>query len=149
MKKILLLLLPPILACIVFFIVVVLLSLTDKGKGGLQVTANPRATVFLDGKSIGSTPFCKCDIQNMISVGSHTIRVVPQDPSEQPFEQQLSINKSVITVVDVAFGSNNDTSASIISLDPLEDSNQTQLFATSFPDNAMILLDKNSSGNTP
>jgi hypothetical protein len=75
--------------------------------------------------------------------------LVPQDSSIQPFEQKIPINKSVITVVDVSFGDKNNTSASIISLDPLPDTNTTQIFATSFPDGAKVFLAKNDSGKTP
>lgn len=149
MKKLLLVLLPPILACIVFFSAMYILSKTDKGKGALQVTATPKADVYLDGKLIGSTPFCKCKLPEMMPTGDYTIKLVPKDNNLQPFEQQIPINKSVITVVDVAFGDNNNNSARIISLAPLNDANATQIFATSFPDNTRVLLDKNDSGKTP
>lgn len=149
MKKIFLFILPPIIACIIFFSAMFILSKTDKGKGALQVTATPKADVYLDGKLLGTSPFCKCDLPNMIPVGSHTIRVIPQDKTIQPFEQKIPINKSVITVVDIMFGDKNSTSASIISLDPLSDANATQIFTTSFPDNAKVFLDKNDSGRTP
>lgn len=149
MKKLLFILLPPIFACIVFFSAMFIFAKTDKGKGALQVTATPKADVYLDGKLLGKSPFCRCDLPNMIPVGEHSIRLVSQDTSMQPFEQKIPINKSVITVIDVTFGEKNTTSASIISLDPLPDANMTQIFATSFPDKAKIFLDKNASGNTP
>ncbi|HSW87899.1 MAG TPA: PEGA domain-containing protein [Candidatus Saccharimonadales bacterium] len=156
MKKLVLFLLPPLLACVVFFSAMYILSKTDKGKGALQITSTPKADVYLDGKLIGTTPFCKCKLPEMISTGDYTVKLVPKDlpagrqgSNLQPFEQQIPINKSVITVVDVAFGDNNNNSARIISLAPLTDTNSTQIFATSFPDNAKVLLDKNDSGNTP
>lgn len=149
MKKLLLFLLPPILACIVFFSAMYVLQITDKGKGALQVTATSKADVYLDGKLIGETPFCKCKLPEMIPTGDYTLRMVPKDSNLQAFVQQVSINKSVITVVDVAFGDSNNNSARIISLSPLSDPNATQIFATSFPDGVKVLLDKNDSGNTP
>src|SRR5579883_2138609 len=111
MKKLLLFLLPPVLACIVFFTAIYVLAKTDKGKGALQVTSTPKASVFLNGKLLGQTPFCKCNLPDMIPVGDYTIKIVPQDTNLQPFEQQIPINKSVITVVDVGFGDNNNNSA--------------------------------------
>ncbi|HSW97129.1 MAG TPA: SH3 domain-containing protein [Candidatus Saccharimonadales bacterium] len=149
MKKLLLFLLPPILACVVFFSAMYILAKTDKGKGALQITSTPKADVYLDGKLIGTTPFCKCKLPEMIPTGDYTVKLVPKDNNLEPFAQQIPINKSVITVVDVSFGDNNNNSARIISLAPLTDTNSTQIFATSFPDSAKVLVDKNESGNTP
>ena len=149
MKKLLLFLLPPVLACLVFFSAMFILSKTDRGKGALQVTATPKTNVYLDGKLIGKTPFCKCNLPDLIPTGDYTIRLVPQDSNLQPFEQKIPINKSVITVVDVSFGENSNNSARIISLNPLTDPNATEIFATSFPDHAKVFLDKNNSGETP
>jgi hypothetical protein len=149
MKKVLLFVLPPVLACVVFFSAMFVISNSDKGKGALQVTATPKSDVYLDGKLIGETPFCKCNLPDLIPTGNYTVRLVPENSTIPQFEQQISINKSVISVVDVNFADNNGTSASIISLNPLQDSSATQIFATSFPDNAKIALDKNPSGQTP
>lgn len=151
MKKLILFLLPIFLALIVFFVLIFFLSTTSGGKGALQVTAIPQATVYLNGKLIGKTPLCKCDPQNMLPTGDYIVRLVPLDSSlgNTTFEQKVSINKSVLTVVDRTFGQGATSQGSVISLIPTSNKNTASLFVTSLPENASISLDDSATGVTP
>ncbi len=148
MKKILLFLLPPIFAAITIFTATQIIANQDKGTGGLQVTSTPASTVYLDGKNIGKTPFCKCDLQNMLPTGEHSIKLIP-DGSSDTFEQKITIVKSVITVVDRTFAGSTMSQGSIITLSDLKNITAPQIFVTSFPDHAKVYLDKSLSGETP
>lgn len=151
MKKIILFSVPIILALVVFFTMMFFLSSSSVGKGALQVTALPQASVYLDGKLLGKTPLCKCDAKDMLSTGDYTIRLVPLDPnlSNATFEQKITINKSVLTVVDRTFGLGAASQGSIISLTPNTNKNIASLFVTAFPDGANITLDDSTTGQTP
>lgn len=151
MKKLVLFLLPIFLAFFVFIVFLFFMSTQSSGKGALQVTSIPQSSVYLDGKLIGKTPLCKCDPQSMLPTGDHVIRMVPIDPSlnGSTFEQKISINKAVLTVVDRTFGPGGISQGSVISLSPSENANQPSLFVTSFPTGAAIALDDNASGTTP
>lgn len=150
MKKVLIFLLPIFLAIIVFFIGTYYFSAKDLGTGGLQVTSSPQSQVYLNGKMIGLTPFCKCQGKETIATGDYTIRLVPMGKSlnETPFEQKITINKSVITAVDFNFGSVSKSQGSIISLFQLNNK-QADLFITSFPDGATVTLDSGEAKKTP
>lgn len=148
MKKILLFIFPIILAFIVFLIIQFFVNRTS-GKGALQVTSNPKSTVYLNGKAIGQTPLCKCEVNDMINIGEYTVRLVPVSGSFSPFEEKIKISKSVLTVVDRTFGSGATSDGSVISLSPLDNSKGMELLVISFPDNAQVMVDGNSSGRTP
>ncbi|MCL5438691.1 MAG: PEGA domain-containing protein [Patescibacteria group bacterium] len=148
LKKLLLYLTPLVLASIILVIFIFYIN-NNSGKGALQVTSVPKADVYLNDKLIGQTPLCKCDLSDMISVGDYTVRLVPKEDGFSPFEEKIKITKSILTVVDRTFGKAGNSEGSVISLVPLTDSKKTELMILSFPDNARVLLDNNSVGNTP
>src|SRR5690348_14272611 len=65
-------------------------------KSGLQVTANPQATIFLDGDSLGLTPV----LEEKLKPGSYTLKIVPSDSTLQPWETKITLTGGVLTVVD-------------------------------------------------
>ncbi len=152
MKKVLLFILPIFLALLVFFGFLVFSSRNAIGKGALQVTAIPQSNVYLNNRLIGKTPLCKCDPASMIPTGDYDIRVVPINSvlANEAFEQKISINKAVLTVVDRTFGPGAASTGSVISLLPQEgNSSLAGLFVASFPDGSDISLDDNPNGTTP
>ncbi len=148
MKKIALLVGPVSLA-IIIFAGFLFFSGKSSGKGALQVTANPKSNVFLDGKLIGQTPFSKSDPQDMLPVGVHKIKITPLEGNYLSFEDEISINQSVLTVVDRTFGKSADSEGSIITLTPISDKNKLELLILSIPDKAHVLLDNSKVGDTP
>ncbi len=118
-------------------------------KGYLQVTSLPKSKVYLDGKYVGDTPFCKCDAQNTLSTGDYTIRLVPSDNILSEFQEKINIFPSVLTVVDRKFGPGAENEGYIISLAPLSDKKNIELLVTSFPEKSDIYLDNNMIGSTP
>ncbi|MBP9719566.1 MAG: PEGA domain-containing protein, partial [Candidatus Levybacteria bacterium] len=105
--------------------------------------------VYINGKLIGQTPLCKCEGQDMLAVGEYNIKVDPENPLFTPFEEKITISKSILTVVDRTFGKGVTSEGSIISLTPIEDQKAVQLLLISFPENAQIAVDSSSSGVTP
>ncbi len=148
MRKLLFIAVPLFLALGVFFTFALFLN-QNGGKGALQVTANPRSKVYINGKLIGSTPLCKCENQDMLTVGEYNIKVDPENPLFTPFEEKITISKGILTVVDRTFGKGVTSEGSIISLTPIEDTKAVQLLVISFPENAQVYVDSTVSGATP
>lgn len=149
MKKLMLVIIPILLAIVVFGIFLFVVSRLNVAKGALQVTSLPtKATVYLNDKKIGETPLCECDQQDTIQAGQYTIKVVPKDSSLEPYEEKISINPSVLTVVDRTFGPVGKSSGSILTLTP-NNQKDAQLFVSSFPYGASVSLDSNPEGQTP
>lgn len=137
-----------ILVGIFIFIKVIVVVLAPKGHGGLQVTSNVDAEVFLNNKSVGKTPLCLCDQGETITSGSYNIKIVPHDSSLQPFNTRVLINPNVLTAVDRVFLPGALSSAYIITLERTSE-REPQVFIASVPDGALIAIDGESEGVTP
>lgn len=148
MKKVLFFLIPLLLVIIVLSGVSFYLS-RESGKGALQVTSNPKASVYLNGKLIGQAPLCKCEAADMLAVGDYNIRLVTEDNSLPPFEEKIKISPSVLTVVDRTFGRGASGEGSVISLSKLNNPKSSELLIISFPDNAQTFVNNNASKDTP
>lgn len=148
-KRVVFFVLPSLILAIIIFLAFQFFFLRTSGKGALQVTATPDSTVYLNGKVIGSTPLCKCEGSNMLATGDYTIKLVPKDNNLLPYEEKITINKALLTVVDRKFGSQATSEGSIISLIPLNDKNKTEILVLSLPEGAEVLLDNDPAGITP
>lgn len=141
---------PIIIAILAFSAFSFFLSSSLSGKGALQVTSFPQSNVYLNGKLIGKTPLCKCEGTDMVPSGDYTLKLVPLiGDNLLPYEQKVTITKSILTVVDRTFGIGAGSSGSVISLTPLQGRNTTELFVTSFPSDVAVVIDGNTSGKTP
>ena len=149
MKKILFYLSPVVLALGVFLTIVGFFYSKNPGKGALQITSIPKSKVYLDGKYMGETPFCRCDQNNLLPVKSYDLKLVPEGSNLEQFEYRININPSVLTVVDRTFGGVGKSSGSIITLDKLSNNSPAQLFVSTFPYGANVSLDGNNIGNAP
>jgi hypothetical protein len=148
MKKVFYILAPFVLVVLIFAAVLLFLS-QNKGKGALQVTSVPVANVYVNGKLLGKTPLCQCELKDMLAVGDYTLRLVPISGAFEPFEQKITIAPTVLTVVDQSFAAQGLGSGSVINLTPLADAKDMQLSVDSFPGNAQVYLDDNLMGQTP
>lgn len=148
MKKILFIIIPILLAIAIFVIIFIVVN-KNTGKGALQVTSFPISKVYLDNKLIGQTPFCKCEVNDMIITGTHSLRLVPLQTGLEAFEEKITITPSVLTVVDRTFGPGASSQGSIISLMPISDKKDAQVLIISFPNKSQVFLDSNPSGTSP
>lgn len=148
MKRILFFLTPLLLAIIVLSLIY-FFFLKDSGRGALQVTSEPKSNVFLDGKLIGQTPLCKCEVKDMLRTGDYAFKLVPLEQNFTPFQSKITITKSVLTAVDRSFNNGAGGNGSIITLLPLSNKKDIELLIVSLPNKADIFLDNNKIGQTP
>jgi len=149
MRKIVLFLILLLILTIVFLLAVLIVN-RDSGKGALQVTSKPESQVFLDGKFVGKTPLCLCELSQLIQSGEYSIKLIPLGKKLKTVEQKITIYKGALTVVDKTFDENNSASSgSIITLSPAENERSTELMIISFPGSAQVILDSNIVGQTP
>lgn len=115
-------------------------------KSGLQVTSIPPATVFLDGNSLGLTPVR----EENIKPGEHSIKLVPQDPSLQPYETKVKLTPGVLTAIDRTLAANaNDAHGFTLSFEPLGNKRDVILDVTTVPDKVTVGVDSTPQGFTP
>ena len=148
MKKVFYILAPFVLVILIFAAVLYFLS-QNNSKGALQVTSTPVAKVYANGKLLGQTPLCACELKDMLAVGNYALRLVPTTGGFEPFEQTITIAPKVLTVVDRSFAAQGLGSGSIINLTPLNDPKDMQISVVSFPDSAQVFLDDNPQGQAP
>jgi hypothetical protein len=148
MRKVFYILAPFVIVVLIFAAVLLFLS-QNKGKGALQVTSTPVAKVYINGKLLGQTPLCACELKDMLTVGDYSLRLVPIQAGFEPFEQKITINPKVLTVVDRSFVGLGLSNGSVINLSPLSGAKEMQISVVSFPDSAQVYLDDNLQGQSP
>ncbi len=105
----------------------------------LQVTSTPEASVFLDGKLLGKTPF----YSDQLKAGSYTIKVTVSDAN---YVDKITLSDSTLTVINRDLASNFLAQAGEnLSLIP----GQKGLFVISWPTDADITIDGKYIGKTP
>lgn len=138
----------PILVEVVIFIGIFIFLDKKFSKGALRVTSDPQSKVYLNGKIIGETKLCLCDLKNMLFPKDYTIKLVPKN-NFLPFEEKISINKGTLTWVDRVFSENGKSNGSIVSLSPLKNKKDIEIFVISVPKESSVFLDNNPVGITP
>jgi len=105
----------------------------------LQVTSTPEASVFLDGKHLGKTPF----FSDQLKPGEYLLKITV---SEASFVDKVTLTSNTLTVVNRELN-NNFLAQSGETLWLKVDSKG--LFITSIPQEADITIDGKSFGKTP
>lgn len=120
-------------------------SLPGAKKAGLQVTTSPQAAIFLDGNSLGLSPV----LEEKLSSGDHTLKIVPSDSSLQPWETKITLASGVLTVIDRKISLLPDQSHGYTLSFEKVSAKDSQLAITTLPDSATIVVDGNPQGFTP
>ena len=105
----------------------------------LQVTSTPEASVFLDGKHIGKTPF----FTDQLNAKEYTLKITV---SEASYTEKIILTPGALTAV------NRELSANFLgqSGETLSLNKQGKgVFVSSYPDKAEVSLDGKIAGETP
>ena len=137
-----------VLALILIGIIVKTKFLGRQGPGALQVSATPRATVFIDGTQSGITPF----FNDKIKAGEHTLKLVPESTTDSliSWEGKVNLLPGIITAVNRTLGvSESSSSGEIISLEKIGRKDKSSLAVVSMPDQAVVKINGEPKGFTP
>lgn len=105
----------------------------------LQVTSKPEASVFLDGKHIGKTPF----FSDQLKSGKHLLKVTVADAA---YVEKINLKEGTLTVVNRELNNNfMAQSGETLWLEP----GMQGLFVISMPSEADLTLDGKFLGKTP
>ncbi|MEK7513871.1 MAG: PEGA domain-containing protein [Patescibacteria group bacterium] len=117
-------------------------------KGALSVTTTPKATIFLDGEHLGSTPY----FNEKLKAGEYVLKIVPESTGQAltPWEGRVNLSPNILTVVNRELGLTQDeSSGEILSFEPLADKKAISISVVSTPDGAVIDLDGEPRGYAP
>lgn len=123
-----------------------LLSLRSGGTSGLKVLSTPTASIFLNDKLIGKTPY-----DDKYSSGEYILKLIPEGISSQTVSWQgkITLNPALLTYINRDLGTSELTSAGeILTLEKISQP-QAKLAVTSQPDGSTVLLDGQEKGTTP
>ncbi|MGI5828155.1 MAG: PEGA domain-containing protein [Patescibacteria group bacterium] len=120
--------------------------LGSKKKAALNVTASPKASVFLDGEHIGSTPY----FSDTLKPGEYTVRLVPESSSGMPWEARVKLTAGILTVVSRDLGDTlNKSSGHVLSLEPALSQDEISLLVVTVPEGCIVSVDGEPRGFAP
>lgn len=121
-------------------------TLIRQPQGGLKIDTSMPATVYLDDKNMGSTPF----ILNPLDVKKYQLRVVPTDGSLVPYETVVKVFSNFETTVDWQFATTGDASSGFIFEEGKANSAKlAELEIVTSPDNVPISINGKNEGFSP
>ena len=133
---------------LVFIVFALVLFLGNRGpkQGELRVDSQPVATIFLDNKNIGRTPF-----KDKVASGEYTLKLVPETTTVQitTWQGKVVVGQNLLTYVNANLSESELTTAiDLVWLEKIT-SKQSELSVTTNPDGATVLVDDVSRGVTP
>ncbi|MBI3342239.1 PEGA domain-containing protein, partial [Candidatus Curtissbacteria bacterium] len=129
------------------FVCYLLLAITLSGcsaigtnkPAALQVSTVPEASIFLDGKHLGKTPF----YSDQLKAGTHTLKIAA---SEANYVAQIDLRESTLTVINRQLATNYLAQAGeILTLEPAK----SGFLVLSSPSGASLVVDGKLQGQTP
>ena len=122
--------------------------LGKKQKAALQVTAEPKATVFLNEEHLGQTPF----FDENLTPGEYKLKIVPESNEAEFLDWQgvVKLSPGILTVVSRSLGKTEEESSGyVLSLEPIAEKNEAKISIISTPDSVVVALDGEPKGFTP
>lgn len=111
---------------------------------GIFIDSTPVSDVFINGVSVGSTPF-----EEIREPGEITIKLVPQDLGLVDFETKVNLVSSVRTVIKREFGQDEDKSSGEIASFEKIGGKEASVSIVSIPDAAQISINGQVRGFAP
>lgn len=122
--------------------------LGKKQKAALQITAEPKATVFLNEEHLGQTPF----FDETLTPGEYKLKIVPESDEEAFLDWQgvVKLSPGILTVVSRTLGkTDEEASGYVLNLEPIAEKNEAKITIISTPDSVVVSLDGEPKGFTP
>jgi len=117
-------------------------------KAALQVVTTPTASVFINGKLVGKTPYTDREL----NPGEVTLKLIPESTavSLASWEGRLKLVGGVMSVVSREFAeSEENASGAILTLEPASDKKTASLAVVTTPDGATVTVDGENRGFSP
>jgi len=116
-------------------------------KAALQITSNPKTTVFLDDERMGSTPF----FNDKIKAAEYKVKLVPEnDAGDLSWEGRVKLVGGVLTLISRDLGNGQETSSGyVLSLEPRTDKSKASAAVITKPDGAVVAVDGEPKGFAP
>ncbi len=114
--------------------------------GVLKITSNPAATVFLDNKNIGRTPF-----EDKVLVGEYTLKLIPETTVQTliPWQGKIRVSTNLLTYINRDLSDSELSAAGeLLWLEKIS-SSLSELSVSTVPDGGNVILDEQVKGVSP
>lgn len=121
-------------------------SQKQQGQSGLQVKSDPAASVFLDSRFLGRTPY-----EDRIEPGEYTLKLIPESTATNTasWQGKVVLSSNILTVVNRELGGSDlVSSGEVITLEKLS-GKDTEISIVSIPDGATVKIDGTDQGTAP
>lgn len=143
-----------VLIVVITLLILVMAGLTLKQTvlkpkvAGIQVKSTPQSTVFINGKSVGQTPF----EDKKLNAGEISLKLVPDSTTAtlSPWETKVKLVSGTQTFITREFGEDEAKSTfETMTLEKISDKKKASLLVISQPDSVMARLNGEAKGFTP
>jgi hypothetical protein len=118
----------------------------QQGKAGLKVVSNPGASLFLDSRFLGRTPY-----EEKVEPGEYYLKLIPESTATTTasWQDKVILQPNILTVVNRELGSTDLKSAGeIVSLEKLS-GKETEISVITNPSGASVKIDGQDKGSAP
>lgn len=147
LKRIIILLIVVALAAGIFFGIRYFLNSTkQQGLAGLYVKSNPTASIFLDTRFLGRTPY-----QEKLDPGEYTLKLIPESTATTAasWQGKVVLTPNILTYVNRELGiSDLASSGEVITLERIS-GKETEVTVTTVPDGASVTINGEDKGTAP
>jgi len=119
-----------------------------KTPAALQINATPAASIFIDGKLLGKTPYQGSDWK----AGEVSVKLIPDSVTTPlaSWEGKIKLTSGVLTLIVRDFAvTDNESSVQILTLEKIKDKKSGSLSVISDPDGSLITIDGEAKGFAP
>lgn len=112
-------------------------------QAGLKVTSTPTASIFLDSKNIGRSPY-----ENRLDSGDYLVKLIPESGNNQTisWQNRVKLSPNLLTYINRELGTSELTSAGeVLTLEKTTD-RLSEIVVKTTPDGATVSLDGVSRG---
>jgi len=124
-----------------------LLSVRSLSNSGIKIASVPAASVFLNDKLVGKTPF-----EEKYPPGKYVVKLIPEDTSANysSWQGEVTLNSSLLTYLKRELGPSELLSGGeILTLSKISSATEAQIDVSSQPDGARVIFDGQEKGMSP
>ena len=127
-------------------VIFLLVKFVPTKKAAIKIESVPQATVFINGKEVGKTPYEK----EKAKPGRLDIKLVPEGINALPWEKELVLSPNTRLIMYKKFAENKEEETSkILYLQKSGDKEKASLILSSTPSNVSVSIDGQMRGFSP
>jgi hypothetical protein len=118
----------------------------QSSQAGLQINADPQATVYIDDKHVGETNFSN----DKLKPGDYIVRLSPLQDQQQTWETKIKVQPGLKSVINKTFGPTAQESSSyVLQLEKISNKKVAEVNIITSPENVIVRINDQPKGFSP